>query len=154
MTRTEFGEKLTGKYPELLRESMKGEFLEIRESTRGLSDGSLRRLWDEFADTYDRASPPRRATFVQIMKALGLKRVSATGEPCEFVCLKCDGRFGLALTTCPKCGNSDKTWRAVIGVGARRSMKLESEEDWSAMRNAHQTRAIVSSLARYGDGDK
>lgn len=118
-----FIDALVKKFPQLGKDP---EVDDISDFVAPLSDDGRARLWEEFRNTYTLVSRPNRAVFVATAGKMGISVVRKEQDH-EMVCYVCGARFNLTQTTCPKCGNHDKTWRAIIRAGGYRSGKLKGE---------------------------
>lgn len=99
MKTSNFMDLLTERYPQIItKDAHKSD---IREFLDQFQESNIERIWDRFIDTYDKNTPPHRATFSRIAWELGLGRKQ--NYLAYFKCLKCESTFSLNSSGCPKC---------------------------------------------------
>ncbi len=125
MTVAEVERKLVEKYPAYLKET--SELADIIQFLGRFGEDEISKIWEAFRMTYAFASAPRLAVFNTAATNSGARMRGGDAKKYEFVCYVCGARFILSLTTCPKCGNHDKNWRAVIAEGGYRGGRLKGE---------------------------
>lgn len=99
MNTSDFLAELTRRYPAL----DDGTLGDIRSLVERLSNQQRKDLFDSFTDSYDYASPPKRATFRKLMGKLNFYD-SKTLEVYGY-CKECRTHFRNDIRTCPLCNS-------------------------------------------------
>jgi len=122
MTIQEFKANLMTKYPSF-KGPDSGEMSDIADFLSQYSEGSIGILWFNFRDDYDKGMIPRRSYFYKLADKLNLQRTTKS-ESCKYeqICYVCasrtnEYRFSFELTTCPRCGNSERPRLSLCRVG-------------------------------------
>ncbi len=114
MNLIDFTQRLVKRFPALSKQEASLDDIEAYVKT--LKDDDRAKLWAEFLDTYGRDLPPKRATFVELGKALGLRQSFGFGGKIPMFRCDCLAEYPPHVRGCPKCGNLDKSKRVAVMV--------------------------------------